>query len=60
VIAPIVFLLESLMKRQCEIDWVNNILLKFQEDMIPVGNKDQTNKFLYPFLIAESVRKRAI
>jgi hypothetical protein len=60
VIASIVFVLESLMKCQCEISRANNILLKFQKDMIPVGNKYQTNKFFYPVLIAESVRKRAV
>jgi hypothetical protein len=60
MIASITLVLESLTKRQCEIVFANNILLKFQKDMISVGNKIQARKFFYPVFIAEPVRKGAV
>jgi hypothetical protein len=49
--------LESLMKRQCEIGCVKIKWLKFQKDMVPVGNPAQAHRFFYPVLIAASVGK---
>ncbi len=57
MIASIAIEVESLTKLQCEIGCANNILLKFQRDLILVGNKDATNLFSYAVKIAESVRK---
>lgn len=60
MIASIAIVPDSLMKLQCEIGYANNILLKFQKVMILIGNKGQTNRFFYAFLIAESVGKGAV
>jgi hypothetical protein len=48
MIASIALVLESLTKRQCEILFAKNILLKFQKDMISVGNEVKADKFSYP------------